>query len=201
MKRSMVMAACTLALAACDDGATEGDVLTCADLEVAACGGDLVGGWTSVLVCNAADDFSSLLPPECADTRTIMPTVTATATFAADGTYDVTSTAVGRMSIALSSPCLVALSEQMWTAEAMCAELGYALQNEDPPVTCSFANEVCTCAGDVRDEDAEVGTYVASGTMVTMTPTGDVPYSFEYCVDGDDLTMLEDESRTRFVRL
>jgi hypothetical protein len=146
-----------------------------------ACGGNLVGTWTITNICSASPSSSTGTCATSTDTSRLKET--GTITFNADQTYAVNVTIGGSVNETIPTTCLgltcdqegALLSQSTLYSSAICTTVG--------------AN--CSCqlvyAGQTL---AETGTYVTSGTSVTITTTGSSSGSTDnYCVIGSTMTL------------
>lgn len=189
----VVVVLASVFLSACGSDGGGGAAASCG--KVHPCGGDLVGNWKVAGICanaaaimaGTADDF-----PTCPDYRVDATGITASGTlsFKADMTFTSMVTIAGSEKLTLPLSCLNGLS---------CAEFNTAIltrmqQNPDPSIqsfTCAGSSP-CVCTITPTPEVAtESGTYTTVGNVLTTTPTGGVPDSVEYCVQGATAHFIE----------
>ena len=163
------------------------------------CGGDVVGTWKIVDSC-----VEFTVPPLGLDfcpqaTADITETAfSGGATYNADLTYSSTLTLAYTFVLRLPTSCL-----SSGGGTVTCADFNDALQAQltahpDPDIqsyTCASGGSSCNCTVvPTPQTELESGTYSTTGGRITSTPTGDAPSNENYCVQGDTLHLLTDES-------
>jgi hypothetical protein len=186
--------AMALPLVACgDDTTTTGggnSGASCSGFTFSACGGNPVGTWKMDLACVPA----LLTGVACADTTSTSPITNVTATLNANGTYSISGTITGTGSMTLSKACLDSFATGY--AQFFCTSM------TDSDMTCSYANDKCTCAVIANETLNETGTYTTSGNDLMTTPTsGGVASTMSYCVQGSTLTTEDSDGlRARYTK-
>jgi len=159
------------------DGDGDGDAPIADCSTFAACGGDIVGSWTIQEAClgdfNPVEDF-------CSEATVDLSSVSFSGSveYLADGTYSVSSTQSGSVTVSIPASCLTGVTD--------CNTL------DSDEFDCSGdATDSCDCTSSAADTVTETGTYATSGNDVTLTPTGDDPETSTYCVEGDVLKLRQ----------
>ncbi len=186
-----------------DDGTPETNDESDAECSVAPCGGDVVGSWQFTSLCGLG--ALEQLPVEgcsgTSDATGLQPT--GTVTFAADGNYSVMLSLGGPIRFSFPVSCLT--SGSATTCEELNQALAPLTQGDASlyeSFTCS-GTDTCECVAHLRGVTLEdSGTYVVSGSSMTMTGmSGEVSHS-TYCASGPTLAMQdasEDSSGMSFV--
>ena len=200
-----------ITVAACENDDTtqqeaQTDPLSC-DSALAPCGGDLVGTWSLIDRCRD-DDWSTTSTVGdyvyCPGAVTgVELSVDSTLAFAADHAYALDSTVTLAIFMETPPECLEALGL------TECDQLATVMDYDYDDVQCSQrSNMDCRCevvayvgvTGDgTWSVDAGVltmseafGTSSYNGTTTSTSTFG--PYDSAYCVDGDRLRLVSDES-------
>lgn len=181
-----VFVGASVALFGCggSDGGGGGPPANC--LQVASCGGDVVGRWLFFGGCVAdASVFSAEAQTTCPGTEvsSVAYAASGTVAFKADLTY----VAQGWQ----TSYSDAVTSDLSCTSNASCAEGSVSVSLSDGSFltdTCS-GDTVCTCSSSSRNVMTESGTYVVTGTQLELTsPTTTRNRSF--CVEGSRLHVV-----------
>jgi hypothetical protein len=163
--------------------------------KVSPCGGDVVGTYNVSAACFDTAALSMNLIADCpgASANISGLSVSGSASFNADTTYSVTETISATVSETLPASCLM-----MNGVTITCAQLDQAIQMllTQIPGTYQSAHcsggSSCTCTFTlVPQTTSETGTYTTSGTTITTTDSTGSTSSSEYCVQGNELHMLE----------
>jgi hypothetical protein len=144
------------------------------------CGGSLVGTWGITQICVNGPTMGD---PNCpGDTvSNVSATETGTLVFASGGTYTANVSSTVMYSEMTPVSCVDPLT---------CAELADSYAAIGGAATCT-GTTVCACMIAIASSgSAEAGTYAASGTSVTVTPSGGTPRAMGYCVQGDSVHFL-----------
>jgi hypothetical protein len=158
------------------------------------CGGVVVGNWNINSECVNSEVLTMEAAVSCPGaTATISGIhVSGTASFNADLTYTMTTTASASAQETLPPSCLTTNGVTL-----TCAQLDQALQAAiaaDPTslqsAHCS-GSSTCTCSFTIPAQmSTTAGTYATAGTSITLSPAGGMVSSNEYCVKGNELHLL-----------
>ncbi len=159
---------------------------------VAGCGGDPSGTWTLVSSCRMS---AGELPFTCDVPYVTESDGTSLRTYAGAGTFEVRGTGGGTTTYTHTAP-----AECLPAGATDCATLYDPLAGtlESLPTCTGDAAVACACSdGPYPGSGTSVqsGTWSVSGTTLTETTPGEVGYVdrvFEFCVDGDTLTIWSD---------
>jgi hypothetical protein len=155
---------------------------------VAACGGDVLGGWTITDTCVSANlDLSSV----CAG-ATIQATLTfaGSQTFNADLTYAQVGSAGGSVAYHFPVSCVGAQTCAQVRDRILSAGspegMGFLFQS----VTCNSEGGGCACDAVLSDiSENETGTYSTSGGILTTVHGGTIDTT-PYCVSGNTMRQM-----------
>jgi hypothetical protein len=174
---------------------SSGNSATCATT-TAPCGGSIAGTWNIVGACSTGG--ATMPDATCAGESITVISVSDTGsfTFDADGTYRASLSASAAEDLSVPASCLSAGG-----GSVSCDQLGMALssplvQSDGGTVgsvsgSCSTAGSACSCNLSLSVPNAMAsGTYVVSGTSVTLTPSGGNATSDGFCVQGNTLYLL-----------
>ncbi len=157
--------------------------------EPSGCGGDVTGSWKITSSCLqlelSMDDMS------CAGiTRKVSDvTVTGTATYNSDKTYQASLTVSALFEMNLPAACLTQQNVTLTCAQLQQSLQGDAAANGFESVSCTGSSG-CVCSLKLTPQTASSsGTYSTSGGTITQTETGGTPDDSSYCVQGSTLTL------------
>jgi hypothetical protein len=163
--------------------------------KVQPCGGNVVGTYNIGTACfdNAALTMEAGVDCPGASVSVSGLNVSGSGSFNADMTYSVTETISASLSETLPASCLT-----MNGVTFTCAQLDLAIQQLllDQPGTyqsahCSGSSS-CTCSFVLAPQTtSETGTYTTAGTTITTTDSLGSVSSSPYCVQGNELHMLQ----------
>jgi hypothetical protein len=165
-------------------GGSGGSAASCTGVETA-CGGDVVGTWAIVKVC----DLFLITPgtPLCTGIEYIQSalTETGTVTFGADGTVTEDLTGTGTLREVVPSTCFEVLGTcaeidaryQMVVGQGVYTSAGCA----------SAASGSCECSAAFRTTATVSGTYTTSGSTLTLMNTTNTSSPASYCVQGSTM--------------
>lgn len=178
---------CAVLVTSCGGSDDDDGVATCGTF--AACGGAVVGSWTVEKTCAQ----STTVPTGfCGDVNVDLSSVQGKGdvTFAADGTYTGGITVDGTVKLEIPSACLTFQGRSFSCIEASGALqilLGQRPELAGLTFACNGTN-TCTCAGTFPSTPQTTGgTYVVSGTTLTLTPTGEAAQPVPFCAKGKRL--------------
>lgn len=167
--------------------------------KVSPCGGDVVGTYNISAGCiNTAAINMMNVVSGCsgATVNTSGVKVTGTGSFNADLTYSVMETLSASISETLPASCLTMTSNGV-TVTLTCAQVDQVIQQlvQMDPTTFQSAHCAgtgsCTCSFTLAPQTtSETGTYVTSGTNITMTSSTGTVTTDPYCVQGKDLHVM-----------
>jgi hypothetical protein len=145
----------------------------------AACGGDIVGRWQLVSTCGPSTYPMTM--GSCTEPYTVERigvTVTGTMEFLSDGTCSESMTFSGTSRMTYPAACLT-----IGGYTVTCNQLGTGC------VAASAGG--CACTTTVANQTlAATGTYSTSGSALTIqTTTSSSPSQYEYCAQGNRLTL------------
>jgi hypothetical protein len=113
---------------------------------------------------------------------------TVSSTFDANGSYSGTTTFSASVQVVVPAACLVTRG---------CADLDADLRAMINPsggivaAMCRNANTVCACSITQQQPTvAETGTYMTSGTVLSLVPAGGAATDMPYCVRGSELHLV-----------
>lgn len=189
---ALVVSSAALAsmLMSCGGG---GGVASCG--KVAPCGGDVVGNYNIAGACLDSAALSMDIMIDCPGASVSVGGVTASgnASFNADLTYSLTETVTITATETIPASCLTQSGITL-----TCAQLDQAFQQaiaQDPSTIASghcSGGSTCTCTFKaVPQTMTESGTYITSGTTITTTDSTGASSSSSYCVQGNELHMLQ----------
>jgi hypothetical protein len=184
-----------LALAAASCGGGGGAATSSGCGMVQPCGGDIHGTWTATSLCADTKLFGF-------DPMDICPAATAsaagsslsgTATFADDGTFQVDEQLTLKIALTVPPSCGI--------TGAACADLAGSLA---PPGDAQFTSAVCAgsgsgCACTLVGHPLTItrsGTATTSGTTLTSTEAGQAPSAAQYCVQGNQIHVITLDAAT-----
>ena len=164
--------------------------------KVQPCGGDVVGNYSVSAACydTAALNMMNVIADCPGATVNISGlSVSGSGSFNADMTYSVMETISASVSEAIPASCLM-----MSGITLTCAQLDQAIQTlltQNPgtyqSAHCSGSSS-CTCSFVLAAQTTtETGTYTTSGTTITTTDSTGTSSSSSYCVQGNELHMLQ----------
>jgi hypothetical protein len=185
----LTFALTSLASLSCDGSSTGNNVSTSCPA-FTACGGDLTGTWKIASVCSkGASTPTSTCSAQSTPTNARYD---GTFTFEIGGTYQQSISVRGSTKLTYSASCF---TSSAFTCEALDTELKSA---EAAAVgftgSCASSSDgSCVCNETMDMTFAEAGNYTVSGSSVTLTATtsspGDGGGEFDYCVQGNNLTL------------
>lgn len=153
------------------------------------CGGDPIGVWTASDSCVTPPASGSC--PE-AEVTVDLELTNATLTIVDDGTY--TSSQEGAMTFHEIFPAAC-------VGKAACPDFGASLPPPPPGRTCvDGAEGGCECDGSLPATTSESGTWEVDGEMLLLEPDGGEVAEWEFCVEGDTLTMRKPPMRRVWTR-
>lgn len=172
----------------------------CSDFEFAACGGDVVGVWSSDAICPAGStvsvEYLSEAFPGCSSTNVRRETTTISGielTLNADGTYTRVVTSSERLEMTIDRECGAIIATQFMpgaSLEQLC-EYAEAELREDSAGSCTIAADLCECAFSSSGTDNDSGSYYVDTTAQTLSLMwGSMPY----CVEGNQLSLQWDDT-------
>jgi hypothetical protein len=149
------------------------------------CGGAVVGTWKVASTCVLDDSaFASDATDICATATIHTTSISSTGgvTYGGDGTYQSTGTITIDFQLTVPTSC--------FAPGETCADLDAGFTQEmqqDMTITshsCAMSGSSCVCTLGSNQPTTDSGTYVASGTTLTTTPTGGQASADQYCVVG-----------------
>jgi hypothetical protein len=163
--------------------------------KVQPCGGDLVGDYNVSVACYNSAALNMDIGMECPGATITLSGVgvSGSASFNADLTYTMTTTVAISARETIPASCLM-----MNGITLTCAQLDQAIQQViamNPTVYQSArcaGSSSCTCTFTLAPmTQTEAGTYTTSGTTMTTTASGGTSSSDEYCVQGNELHIVQ----------
>jgi hypothetical protein len=169
--------------------------------KVQPCGGDVVGDWKFVAVCQSVSNEAATAANFAANAanswcvgQTLVgqsPAVSGSFSFDAAGSYALTLVSGGTIDISLPASCLAGLT---------CDDTSAGLQSQIddgafqmPHVTsiaCSGSSS-CVCRATIEAPHPETGTYTISGNVLNLSPSGAAPRNQSYCIEGTTLHLVD----------
>lgn len=164
--------------------------------KVQPCGGSVVGNYSVSAACydTAALNMMNVIADCPGATVNISGlSVSGSGSFNADMTYSVMETISASVSETIPASCLM-----MSGITLTCAQLDQAIQTllTQNPGTYQSAHcagsSSCTCSFVLAAQTtSETGTYTTAGTIITTTNSTGTSSSSSYCVQGNELHMLQ----------
>jgi hypothetical protein len=162
------------------------------------CGGQIQGTWdiTSSCATGAPVMTGTGCPGETVALTSLNDT--GSLTFNPNGTYMATLNTSGQEAVTIPVSCLSAGGTTTPTCDQFAMALTGALARADGGAVSGSTSATCTTSGANCNCNLTfslpgliaMGTYVASGTGVTVTPNGGAPTTDGYCVQGNTLTLF-----------
>jgi hypothetical protein len=180
--QTIVLAAASL-LAGCGGGGGPENAASCTS--AVACGGDIVGEWTTASSCIEAEaDHLSFAGLDCPPRRPIreIKHLEGTATFRADLTFELLHIH--------SSTVIETFDNDCPAIGGDCAAQSLRAFNGLPPTICRASGSLCICTTETPrfTGGSAPGTYTTTAEgLLTETFTGGGQGHHDYCVKGDKL--------------
>ncbi len=187
MKAMRLSAVCLVMFVACggDDGSVSNDPALCESFSP--CGGDPIGSWSLAGFCIVDNDVSfDECPGATVDNN---DSRSGSVQLNSDNSYQVDVTNNSQFTISVPGNCLTEAND--------CSSVG----QEDESLVCSGdPASSCTCTSEDITVDMTTGTWAVSDNTITLT-NEDGTDTLEFCVEGNTLTLRDDEGLvTRLTR-
>jgi hypothetical protein len=145
-----------------------------------ACGGDVAGTWTVGAFCVDSDQALEAARAQCpAATADGFADQSGSYVVNADGTYSENTEFTFDFTVSLPASCLMGLSCAQ--LQALAPSLGDCLEDSGG----------CACSSKGTESTVDTGTWTINGNSLTLDGADDTQ-TFDYCVDGDTLTVQDD---------